>query len=124
MAFEKIIISTLLPAWPLLVDEDMNLVTDDVTNYVKASISIAPFHVRVGVYLLSIIIGPVIFVRCWGGRNKASDKYHAAKIYLFLQGFPGPVGAVVRLYRSLGLLAFYEHPIVAPLLNAEQQHEG
>ncbi len=121
MAFEALIVDTLLPEWPLLDGETRAAVHLSTTAHVVKALRLAPLHVRLGVGVLSAAIGAAVLVASLGAGRGALRRLRAARLYALLQRLPGPFSAAVRLYRSVALLAFYEHPAVAPLLTPERR---
>lgn len=118
MAFDRLIVETLLPTWPLLDHETWSSVASEATGSVGRAIAIAPYHVRVGVGVLSAAIGVLVTVISIGAGGPLVRAARAERLYGVLQRLPGPAGSCVRLYRSMSLLAFYEHPAVAGQLMA------
>jgi hypothetical protein len=92
------IILPLLPNYPLMDHNDLNGILFDVKNFIIKQLSIVPFHVRLGVYFMSV---PYVL-----------SGFISKKIQRSLF-FP-----VDRLYRSLVLLAYYDHPIVVKKLKS------
>ncbi len=121
MAFEALIVDTLLPEWPLLDRETRAAVHSATTAHVAGALRLAPLHVRLGVSALSFAVGAAVLALSIGAGRGALRRLRAERLYALLQRLPGPFAAVVRLYRSVALLAFYEHPAVAPLLMAERR---
>lgn len=124
MAFDAIIVETMLPSWPLLDRQTREAVAKATTAHVKRAIAAAPLHVNLAVGVLSFAIGLLLLVVCFGAGRGAVRQLKAERLYSFLQRLPGPTAAAVRLYRSMSLLAFYEHPAVAPLLLTVNSREA
>ncbi|ULJ74230.1 hypothetical protein [Rhizobium gallicum] len=117
MAFDRVIVATLIPVWPLLDAEEKPAVVNGVAQRVTWAIAHAPFHIRVAVGSVSFIIGLCMLLISAGAGAPLARKLRADRFYRLLQGLPGPVSSVLRLYRSMTLLAFYEQtPVAAKLL--------
>jgi hypothetical protein len=112
----KIIVKTMVPGWPLVNLEDRSVVINDVTCNVRSSLAQAPIHIKVAVNVLSLPLVVVIAFTTFFSPSEQSLIYNADKFYFCLRYIPGPLFSVVRLYRSLTVLAFYEHPLIQPLL--------
>ncbi len=119
MAFDGLIVETMLPRWPVLDSAVRRCVHAEVARSVKRSIGCAPAHVRIGVAVLSFGLGSLLLVTSIGAGGPAVRAARAERLYGLIQKLPGPAGAAVRLYRSMSVLAFYEHASVAPLLDPE-----
>ncbi|TCU31320.1 hypothetical protein [Rhizobium azibense] len=119
MAFDQVIVATLVPQWPLLDGEEKPAVVTDVVRSVTMAIAGAPFHVRLAVGAVSIFLSLCIALISAGAGGPSVRALRAERLYRLLQRFPSPVSSVVRLYRSMTLLAFYEQePVAAKLLSA------
>lgn len=119
MVFDRVLVATLVPTWPLLDGEEKPAVVTEVVGSVTRAIADAPFHIRLAVRSVSILLSPCIFlISCRAGGPLASA-LRADRLYTLLQRWPGPITSVMRLYRSMTLLAFCEQtPVAAKLLSA------
>ncbi|MBB4200766.1 hypothetical protein GGD83_004595 [Rhodoblastus sphagnicola] len=114
-----IIIETMVPDWPLLDLRARDAAHARIANDVVTAISLAPLHVKIGVSVLSILLGAM--VRCLAltaGGSLGRRNERANRLYGLIQRLPGPMAAVVRLYRSMTLLSYYEQPEIAQALLA------
>ena len=119
MPFDTIIVETLLPNWPVLDGATRAEAARKTVLYVSGAIALAPFHIRFGVALVSVALGLSLGLLNVGAGTPMVRAQRAAHLYDLLQKLPGPVASVVRLYRSMTLLAYYEQPAVAALLHGE-----
>lgn len=119
MAFNRVIVATLTPSWPLLDVEEKLAVASEVVHSVTRAIATAPFHIRLAVETVAIIISLCIVLISAGAGGPLARALRVDRFYRLLQRLPGPTGSALRLYRSMTLLAFYEQtPVAAKLLTA------
>ena len=123
MPFIQLIVSSIIPNWPLLERRSRAKIESVVIAHVKSAIALAPFHVRLGVTVLSFFVGVLLLFVSVGAGDQLAAQSRAECLYTLLQRLPGPMASVIRLYRSIALLAFYEHPEVAKLLMITEKHE-
>lgn len=116
MVFDRVIVVTLMPAWPLLDGDEKSAVIGEVVPSVTRAIAGAAFHIRLAVQSASIFLSICILLISAGAGGPFASALRADKFYNLLQRSPGPFTSVVRLYRSMTLLAFYEHTHVAAKL--------
>lgn len=108
--------ATLIPAWPLLDEDEKAAVVTEVAASVTRAIAGAPFHIRLAARSVSIFLSLCILLISVGARGSLARAIRADRFYTLLQRSPGPITSIVRLYRSMTLLAFYEHTYVAAKL--------
>ncbi|WP_244563709.1 hypothetical protein [Ensifer aridi] len=118
MACDRVIVATMIPLWPLLDVDEKATVLAEVARSVTRAIATAPFHIRLAVESVSIVISLCIALISAGAGGPLGRALRAESFYRLLQRLPGPAGSVIRLYRSMALLAFYEQPPVAAKLLA------
>ncbi len=116
MFFDAIIVETVLPDWPLLNEQTRQEVYAAVTKHVGRAISAAPAHVRLGVFVIGVSLAIILKLIFVGASTRYERRLRADRLFQLLHKIPGPAASVVRLYRSVSVLAFYEHSAVAPLL--------
>ncbi|WP_244514791.1 hypothetical protein [Ensifer sp. LCM 4579] len=117
--------ATIMPLWPLLDVDEKAAVTTEVVRSVTRAIATAPFHIRLAVKSVSMIIGLCIVLISAGAGDPLARTFRVDRFYGLLQKMPGPTGSVIRLYRSMTLLAFYEQaPVAAKLLAAQPAHNS
>lgn len=116
MVFDRVIVATLMPAWPLMDSEEKPIVVMEVVPSVTRAIASAPVHIRLAVRSVSIILNLCIFLISVGAGGPFISALRTDRFYTLLQRSPGSITSVVRLYRSMTLLAFYEHSSVAAKL--------
>ncbi|WP_245262771.1 hypothetical protein [Ensifer sp. BR816] len=124
MTFDRVIVTTMTPFWPLLDGDEKAAVVTEVVREVTRSLAGAPFHIRLAVKSLSIFLSLGVVLITAGAGGPLTRANRADKFYRFLQNLPGPLGSVLRLYRSMTLLAFYEQtPVATKLFSARRaQH--
>ena len=116
MISERMIIEPLLPQWPELEPTVRKTIAHHAMMFVHKSIALAPAHMRVAVIVVSVVLYAWIFLYAVVFGRSAARQRKAISLF---QRLPGPAPAVVRLYQSLTVLAFYEHPLVRQAMNAE-----
>ncbi|WP_244608686.1 hypothetical protein [Bradyrhizobium algeriense] len=118
MVFDRVLVATLMPAWPLLDGEEKPAVVTEVVASVTQAIADAPIHIRLAVRSVSILLSLCVFLISASAGGPLASSLRAEKFYTLLQRSPGPIRSVLRLYRSMTLLAFYEQtPVAAKLLS-------
>lgn len=118
MVFDRALVETLMPTWPLLDEDEKPAVVSEVVASVSRAIADAPLHIRFAVRSVSMFLGPCIFIISAGAGGALASALRAERFYTVLQRSPGPIMSVMRLYRSMTLLAFYEQtPVAAKLLS-------
>ncbi|AYG70763.1 hypothetical protein CCGE531_32045 (plasmid) [Rhizobium sp. CCGE531] len=117
------LVATMTPVWPLLNGEEKPMVITQVARSVTRAIAAAPFHIRLPVKSVSLFLSFCIVFISVGAGGPLARNLRAERFYHFLQRLPGPVDSVVRLYRSMTLLAFYEQaPVAKKLLGTQALH--
>jgi hypothetical protein len=114
MSQSGVIIRPLLPQWPELDSAAQETVVRQANRFVQSSIALAPAHVRFGVSVASTALWAWILLYRSGANRSGARQRKAVALF---ERLPGPAAAVVRLYRSLTVLAFYEHPLVLRAMN-------
>lgn len=109
------LIAALMPTWPVLGAEERQDLQSDIAAFVRTEIGLAPFHVRLGVRVLTVAF--FVSAALWGmGRGFSSRPPDWQRKFLdFWGGISAQTQAMVRVYRSLSVLAYYES---APVLRA------
>jgi hypothetical protein len=110
------VVRPMLPDWPNLDSSVLEAIAGDVTEFVQKSIGLAPAHVRAAVALISLAIWTWVSLHSAVTGRSVERRRKAISIFHRL---PGPGRSVLRLYRSLVVLAFYEHPVVRQAMNIE-----
>ncbi len=119
MIFAGVLVRSALPDWPALGSETRMRVIADVELFVRNALALAPFHVWLGSLVLSIAAGLFVTLLSPGLSPAGGSNHRAAALLAVFHRLPGPGGAIVRLYRSLTVLAFYEHPLVVAAMGVE-----
>lgn len=118
MVFDRVLVATLMPAWLLLDGDEKPAVVTEVVASVTQAIGDAPFHIRLTARSASIFLSLCVFLISAGAGGPLASSLRADRFYTLLQRSPGPITSIMRLYRSMTLLAFYERtPVAAKLLS-------
>lgn len=113
--FSAMIVRAMTPDWPLLKADTRDQIAGDVALFVERTILLAPAHVRAGVIGLSLMLGLWLAAASMLNRSAA----RIAWAFSVFQKLPMAGPAVIRVYRSMTVLAFYEHPVVAAAMGVE-----
>ena len=115
----KALCESLLPDWPMLELQQRGTVLADTSDFVKAEIAGAPFHIRLGVSVLAAVFffGAVV-LGLGRGFSRRGPAWRRSYLQTWLKLGP-QAQAFVRLLRSLTLLAYLEHPLVLEVLGIE-----
>ncbi|MCA1510371.1 hypothetical protein [Bradyrhizobium sp. NBAIM01] len=116
MLFDRVLVAALMPAWPLLEGEEKPAIATQVLASVTLAIADAPLHIRLVARSVAIVLGVCIFLISVGAEGSLASSRRAERFCTFLERSPGPIRSVMRLYRSMVLLAFYEQALVAAKL--------
>ena len=111
------LVACLAPYGPALPAGARNEVIDSVGAFVTRQINLAPFHVRGGALVLGIALRLWISFLAPGAAGSFGAPLRAARAVTLFERLPGPARSAVRLYRSMTVLAYYEHPAVASALD-------
>jgi hypothetical protein len=110
------IVLPMLPEWPPLNPAAQGVVAGEIAGFIRRNLALAPAHVRAGVLVVSI---GLVFWQLLRAPLAAMGSPARRRTLVSCQRIHGPVSAVVRLYRSLTVLAFYEHPVVIAAMGTE-----
>jgi hypothetical protein len=116
MVSDRVLVATLIPAWPLLDENEKTAVVSEVAASATRAIGCAPFHIRLAIRSVSIFLSFFILLISVGAGGPLASAFRADRFYTLLQKSPGSITSIVRLYRSMTLLAFYEQTDVAAKL--------
>lgn len=112
MKIYRLIVAALLPPAPALPPEGET----EIAGFVKKMIALSPWHLRMGVRAAETALLFWLVVNAKGfviGRPDRASMHAALRRFEKL----GPVcGTLMRLYRSLALLAWEEQPEIAKAL--------
>lgn len=113
------LIEALLPEWPALDVSLRQHIQRDVIDFVSAEIALAPLHVRLGIGVFSAAFLVAAFVMSLG-RGFARRPVPWRQGFLEAWSRINPqTRAVIHLFRSLTVLAYFEHPLVLHALDVE-----
>jgi hypothetical protein len=111
------IVACLAPYGPPLPAGARALVIDAAAAFVARQIGLAPFHVRVGALAFGAALRAWLALLAPGATGAFGAPLRAARAVARFERLPGPTRSAVRLYRSMTVLAYYEHPAVAAALD-------
>jgi hypothetical protein len=111
------IIACLAPYGPPLPAGARAGVIDAAGAFVACQIGLAPLPVRVGALALGAVLRLWLALLAPGATGAFGAPMRAARAVALFERLPGPARSVVRLYRSMTVLAYYEHPAVAAALD-------
>lgn len=122
-AVPHILIQSLMPRCPGLDQVTYADVSAAVVDHVRRSLDMAPAHIRIGLRLLVPALAAWIWLVIavsypWLDRCAAAER----ALVLF-EALPQLGPNLLRLYRSLVVLAFYDHPNVARAAGWENARE-
>jgi hypothetical protein len=114
--FRARLIRCLLPEYPSLPTEQCDLIAADIYQSVIQLIQLAPWHIRMGEKILRVLL---IFwmLLTTSGSLKTTDISAVNRALSRFQKHSNTLAGIVRLYRSLLILCFYEHPLVTQAIN-------
>lgn len=120
-AFERSLVRPLVnclaPYGPALPYGIRDAVLDCVTTFVVRQLSLAPPHVRLGALGLGLPLRVWLALVAPGAAGSFGAPLRAASAVALFELLPGPTQVIVRFYRSLIVLAYYEHAAVASALD-------
>ena len=114
---ERGLVTCLLPDQPALAPSSRQQVVDTAAGFVSNQVRNAPFHVRFGAWILGTCL--YVWLTAVGAMSSGAPYRRAELAIARFQRIAPVFAAIVRLYRSMALLAYYEHPIVAAALGFE-----
>ncbi|HXB54087.1 MAG TPA: hypothetical protein VN461_04840 [Vicinamibacteria bacterium] len=117
------LVETLLPRRPELDRAARARVLSDVTDFVQQALAMAPWHLRIGVNVLTLCLTAWLSIYLGLTRLRAITHDMGERAIELFERMPNPAPGLVRLYRSLAMLAFYDHPIVMALMGIESSEE-
>jgi hypothetical protein len=112
----RTIVRCLLPREPSLDSDTRRAATDQAIEFVSAAIAGAPFHIRLGERVLRILIWLWLLP---AARAESVETGAGPGVERSVEAFARlapPFASIVRLYRSLALLAFLESDAVVQRL--------
>ncbi len=113
------LVAALTPDEPALAAADREAAHAAAADFLRRQLAIAPFHVRLGVRLLGFAFFAAALAAGLG-RPFASRELAWRRAFLDRVSRSSMPGAMlVRLYRSLTLLAYLEQPAVRAALGAD-----
>lgn len=102
-----------LPTWPPLEAAERTTVAAYCEEALREHISLAPFHIRAGIFGMRIIFSLFVFLRY--GLFASASRVSSALMHFSELPLP-MVAGLEKVIRSLVVLAFFEHPCVLAAL--------
>lgn len=110
------IVACLAPHGPPLPARSRAGVIDAAAAFVARQIGLAPLHIRLGALLLALVLRLWLKMLTPGVSDDCDVPLQAARAVALFERLPGPARSAVRLYRSMTVLAYYEHPALVAAL--------
>ena len=90
----------------------------DTNDFINEQLSSTPFHVRLGLTFIGFIfLFLILAIKSVRGYKK--EKYSDSSIILSVIPLNKYISSFARVYRTLFVLAFYEHPKVKKIINSQ-----
>jgi len=106
-----------MPDYPFLIEEQSKEVMLDTNDFIVKQLSSTPFHVRLGLTFIGFIfLFLILALKLIQGYKK--EKHSDSSIILSVISLNKYISSFARVYRSLFVLAFYEHPKVRKMINS------
>jgi len=106
-----------------LDEEQSKEVTIDTNNFIKKQLSSTPFHVRFGLTLVGVLFLCLIIIKK-SAQSFKKEKNSDGSIILSIISMNKYLSSFARIYRSLTVLAFYEHPEVTGIIDPQHGVTG
>ena len=107
-----------MPDYPSLDEEQSKEVTLDTNNFIKEQLSSTPFHVRLGLTFIGFIF--LCFILAIKSvQIFKKEKHSDVSIILSVIPLNKYLSSFARVYRTLVVLAFYEHPKVIKIIDSQ-----
>ena len=107
-----------MPDYPSLDEEQSKEVTLDTNDFIKEQLSSTPFHVRLGLTFIGFIFLCLILA-IKSVRSYKKEKHPDSSIILSVIPLNKYLSSFARVYRTLVVLAFYEHPKVIKIIDSQ-----
>ena len=107
-----------MPDYPSLDEEQSKEVTLDTNNFIKEQLSSTPFHVRLGLTFIGFIFLCLILA-IKSVQSFKKEKHSDGSIILSVIPLNKYLSSFARVYRTLTVLAFYEHPKVIKIIDSQ-----
>jgi len=90
----------------------------DINDFIKEQLSSTPFHVRLGfTFIGSIFLCLILAIKLVQSYRK--EKHSDGSIILSVIPLNKYLSSFARVYRTLIVLAFYEHPKVIKIIDSQ-----
>ena len=117
------LVAAVLPTWPVLDPGARERLLPEIAGFVRTEIALAPFHVRIGVRVLTFAFFLLARIVATGRGFSSRPAEWQAWYMAFWGGLSPQTQAMVRVYRSLSVLAFYESAPVLAALEVEARED-
>ena len=107
-----------MPDYPSLDEEQSKEVKLDTNNFIKEQLSSTPFHVRLGLTFIGFIFLCLILA-IKSAQSYKKEKHPDGSIILSVIPLNKYLSSFARVYRTLVVLAFYEHPKVIKIIDSQ-----
>mgnify|MGYP001003715863 CR=1 FL=1 len=106
-----------MPDYPSLIEEQSKEVMLDTNDFIIEQLSSTPFHIRLGLTFIGFIfLFLILAIKSVQGYKK--EKQSDSSIILSVISLNKYISSFARVYRSLFVLGFYEHPKVKKIINS------
>ena len=107
-----------MPDYPSLNEEQSKEVMLDINDFIKEQLSSTPFHVRLGLTFIGFIFLCLILAKK-PVQSFKKEKHSDSSIIISVIAMNKYLSSFARVYRSLIVLAFYEHPKVRKIIDSQ-----
>jgi len=112
-----------MPDYPSLNEEHFKEVMLDTNDFIKEQLSSTPFHVNLGLTFIGFIFLCLILT-IKSVQIFKKEKHSDGSIILSIIALNKYLSSFARVYRTLIVLAFYEHPVVSRIVNSQHGVTG
>lgn len=106
-----------IPRYPLLEIDDYIVVSQDVELFVNHQLARAPFHYRIATTVLGVVFLGLYSTLSFFIKVSRQDG-QALRVIEIISSLAQSLSSFARLYRSLTVLAFYDHGIVRRIMDS------
>ena len=99
-------------------EEQSKEVMLDINDFIKEQLSSTPFHVRLGLTFIGSIF-LCLFSVIKSVQSYKKEKHSDGSIILSIIPLNKYLSSFARVYRTLIILAFYEHPKVIEIIDSQ-----
>ena len=118
MSFEQEFIDALVPQEPPLEPDERMQLVDDTRAFIQRCLASAAPHIGLGVWLMRFLLRIWLLVMIGPGSLRGPDKDKFEGAVLRFERLGTSFYSLTRLYRSLVMLSYFEHPLVTRRIGA------